>query len=94
MADYFLFHGKNIFMGLWFFNNYDNPQMTYRKYSQNISMGKLLHAPRSQIAVSSICELILYSFQIYAHLVCYLFCFILFKCVQIKSNNYPPRLRI
>lgn len=63
MADYFLFNGKNIFMGLWFFNNYDNPQMTYRKYSQKYIYRKvLLPAPRSQIAVSSICELNLFSF--------------------------------
>jgi hypothetical protein len=31
-----------------FFNNYDNPQMTYRKYSQNISIGSFCYLPHAR----------------------------------------------
>ena len=54
MANHFMV--KNIFMGLCFFNKYDNPQITYQKLVKLYLWEKLLSAPRSQIVVSSICD--------------------------------------
>jgi hypothetical protein len=54
MADNFM---VKIYLWVYgFFNNNDNPKMTYQKLFKLYQWGKVLHAPLTHVTVSSICK--------------------------------------